>query len=145
MIFRNKPHDFNSKFNVVGCFCEYNGKLLLLLRSINKPQGNMWGLPSGKVENNENLHVSIQREVLEETGIRANIDDFQYLGSSFVRFPEYDFIYHLFKLKLKEAEKIKINPSEHNDFQWLTPQEATNLKNGMEDLDNCIKLYYSFS
>ncbi len=40
MLYHDKPSDFDIKFEVVGCFIEYNKKILLLHRQDHKSQGN---------------------------------------------------------------------------------------------------------
>jgi len=63
MIYKNQPIDFNSQFEVVSCFLEYNGKILLLQRQDDKVGGSTWGVPAGKIENNENTIQAILREI----------------------------------------------------------------------------------
>ncbi len=74
MIKKEEPKNFNPVFEVVASFCENQKKILLLHRQDKKPEGNTWGLPAGKIQNNENLHKAIKREINEETGL--NIGDF---------------------------------------------------------------------
>lgn len=64
---------------IVGCFLEYNGKFLILLRQSHKPNGNTWGLPAGKVEENENERDAVVREVYEETGYKLKDRDLHIL------------------------------------------------------------------
>ncbi|MEI6118972.1 MAG: hypothetical protein WCP92_07315 [bacterium] len=40
MLYKEKPADFNPKFEVVSCFVEYKNEILLLLRQDHKPQPN---------------------------------------------------------------------------------------------------------
>jgi len=48
---------------VVGCFLEYNDKFVIVLRHAHKPDGNTWGLPSGKIEQDENDTEAVLREI----------------------------------------------------------------------------------
>jgi hypothetical protein len=43
MLVSDKTKDFNPKFEVVSCFIEVEGRILLLHRADHKPQGNTWG------------------------------------------------------------------------------------------------------
>ena len=73
MMFEKQPDNFKQKLEVAGCFLEdLSGRFLVLLRNGNKPQGNTWGIPSGKVEDNEKLEDCILRELSEETGLKSN-------------------------------------------------------------------------
>ncbi|EAP89072.1 MutT/nudix family protein [Oceanicaulis alexandrii HTCC2633] len=47
---------------------------VLLIRRANPPFQGCWSIPGGKVEFGETLHQAGLREVLEETGIRAQVD-----------------------------------------------------------------------
>ena len=138
MIYHKKPSNFNPKFEVVSCFVEHDGKILLLHRHDNKPQGNTWGAPAGKVDG-EDLTSAIIREVFEEIGVRLN--DVSYFGKAYVRYPEYDFVYHIFHKKLDYLAEIILNPAEHMAYRWVTPKESLML-NLIRDEDYCIKWFY---
>jgi 8-oxo-dGTP pyrophosphatase MutT (NUDIX family) len=141
MIYQKKPKDFHPQFEVVGCFVEYNGKILLLQRQDHKPQGNTWGMPAGKKDTSEDPLATVMREITEETGLHIPKEKFQYLGMFYTRYPDYDFVYHLFATKLTTEETITINPSEHKNFLWATPKNALSM-NLIEDFDAYINLYY---
>lgn len=51
------------------------------------------------------------RELLEETSIEAK--NLIYNRTVYVRYPEYDFEYHMFEEKLTKKPQIKINSDEH--------------------------------
>nr|WP_319513561.1 NUDIX hydrolase [uncultured Cohaesibacter sp.] len=50
------------------------GRHILLVRRANPPDAGKWGVPGGKVEFGETLEMAAQRELFEETGIRARAD-----------------------------------------------------------------------
>ncbi|WP_321447155.1 NUDIX hydrolase [uncultured Cohaesibacter sp.] len=50
------------------------GRHILLVRRANPPDAGKWGFPGGKVEFGETLEMAAQRELFEETGIRARAD-----------------------------------------------------------------------
>ena len=54
MIYGSKPKQFNPLFEVVSCFVEHNGEIILLHRQSQKPEGDTWGVPAGKVGEEEN-------------------------------------------------------------------------------------------
>lgn len=142
MLFNQKPEDFNQKYDVVGCLCEYNGKILLMLRHKEETQGNTWGLPSGRVEPGEDLKEALKRELYEETGIDVSHEKFEYIDKSYLRHSDADLTYHLFALKLEEEVEIKLDPNEHQKYVWISPEEACELEDRIEDLECSIKLYY---
>ena len=72
MIFKTIPNKFNSKFTIVSSFIIVNDKFLLLKRSENESLPKTWGLPAGKVKQNEQIIDATVREVNEETGQKFN-------------------------------------------------------------------------
>jgi 8-oxo-dGTP diphosphatase len=44
---------------------------VLLVRRANPPDAGLWGFPGGKVEFGESVTAAAERELLEETGVRA--------------------------------------------------------------------------
>ena len=141
MIYENEPENFNPKFSAVGCFVKYNNEILLLHRQNYKAQGNTWGIPSGKIDEGENKLEAMVREVKEETGFKFPKSQIKYFQKVYVKFREYDFIYHIFSTKLDRQIQVEINKTEHKNSKWESPAGAL-LMPLIEDLDACIKLYY---
>lgn len=144
MIYLERPTDFSSKLEIVSCFLEHDGKFLMLLRHSGKPQGNTWGVPAGKVEQNEHVLDAMVRELGEETGYTADASALQFSQTVFVRYPDFDFVYHIFALPLAGHHDVVLEPSAHHDFAWVTPEEALT-KNLIPDQDACIQLHYHIS
>lgn len=140
-IFLTKPDDFNSKFEIVSCFIECNDRILLLHRNDNKPQGNTWGVPAGKVEQNEDLINSLKREIFEETGLIIETNNLNFFKTLYVKYSDFDFIYYMYNTKIDNEVSVILNNSEHKDFTWLKPFDALKL-NLIPDEDECIKLFY---
>jgi 8-oxo-dGTP pyrophosphatase MutT (NUDIX family) len=139
MLHEIKPRDFDPEFESVGCFVEHNGEILLLLRQDSKPEGNTWGMPAGKVkkEKGEKPEEAAGREVEEETGIKVPRSQISLFRTVYVRYPDYDFVYHICHVGLEKRSKVQINPAEHQDAQWKSPEEALNMP-VIQDLDACI-------
>lgn len=142
MISKEEPKNFKPRFSIVSCFCEYDGRFILLHRHANKSQGFKWGVPAGKMEVDELPEDAVIRELQEETGIDMKRENMKYFGKVYVRYPDYDFIYHIFHAVLDGKVSIKIRSSEHLDSVWVTPKEALDMQL-VDDLDACIKLFYS--
>jgi len=141
MIYQEQPEGFSPTFEVVSCFFEAGGEILLLHRQDHKPEGNTWGVPAGKVDQGETPIGAILRELVQETGHVAVADDMAYFQELFVRYPTYDFIYHMFHLPLPQKPSVIINANEHKAYTWKTPELALAMPL-IGDLDNCIKLFY---
>jgi|SRR3989344_2099051 len=141
MIYVEKPQRFDSKFEVVGCFVEYNGEIILLHRQDHKPEGNTWGVPAGKVNEGEKILETAVREIQEETGFALSSNQLSYFGKVYVKYSNYDFVYHIYHTKLNQRNKVTINYKEHKNFKWISPENALNMLL-IQDLDECIKLFY---
>jgi len=142
MIYKDKPGDFNPKLEAVGCFVQCNGKIILLHRHDHKPQGDTWGIPSGKVDSSEDPNETVLRETEEETGLKIRDDAMFHFATVYVRFKEYDFVYHIYHTELLKKEEIRINPKEHKAAGWIKPADALNMPL-IEDLDGCIKMFFN--
>jgi 8-oxo-dGTP diphosphatase len=55
-----------------GCVFDDRGRILLVQRSI-QPFAGHWALPAGYQELDEDPHVAVVREILEETGIESQV------------------------------------------------------------------------
>lgn len=125
IVFYFPTNNFISKFEIVSCHIENDGKLLFLKRNKNKPQGNTWGVPAGKKGNSENIKNAILREVKEETNLLMKEEKLFYFKKMYVRYPNYDFIYHIFLYKASWNEiNIKLNDEEHLEFRWMSIDQA---------------------
>ena len=141
MIFLIAPEQFNPRFEVVSCFLEYDGEILLLQRQDYKPEGGTWGVPAGKINEGETPNLAILREIFQEVGLNVSEEEMSYFQRVFVRYPNYDFIYHIYHLQLRNKPVVKINPEEHKAFKWVSPANALEI-NLILDLDACIKMFY---
>jgi 8-oxo-dGTP pyrophosphatase MutT (NUDIX family) len=141
MIFRERPLNFKSKFEIVSCYLEYNGDILILHRQDHKPEGNTWGLPAGKVDKGEDIKMAMLREMEEETGITKQTNELKFLETVYVKYPEYDFIYHMFKVVINSRPDIRLSSSEHKGYRWSSPSDVLKLPL-VRDLDECIKISY---
>ena len=141
MIFSECPKDFDKTTDVVGCYLQYNSRFVLLQRKPEKPNGNKWGLPAGKIDEGETKKQAVLREVYEETGVLITEPDLSYFSSVWVRDNDLDFEYHMFSVKFNEEPEIKINDREHQNYQWVTPQESLQV-DLIPDQENCTRLFY---
>lgn len=142
MIYQTVPKDFVSDFEVVSCFIEVKGSILLLHRPLYKSEGGKWGVPAGKVEEGEHTNTALIREVAEETGIDLTHEAPKYLTKLYVEHPGHTFVYYMYHLMLSQTPKIVLNQGEHLDFMWCTPERALEHEL-VTDLDECITMYYS--
>lgn len=145
MIFLDPPVDFVAGFEVVLCFVEYDGHILLLLRQDHKPQGNQVGVPGGKINSSETSLSAAQRELSEETGLRIKTSKFEFIKKVYGRYDQTCITFYLYKTVQTVPQKITINQEEHKDFFWITPSEISDLKNSIEDLEEFTRIVYDRS
>ena len=141
MMTKDKPDDFNKRFDIVGCFVEHDGKFLLLRRHPHKASGDTWGLPAGKLDLGENILQAVLRETEEETGLIISEDSVTHFDSLYVRDGTFDIEWHMFSTKLDGLPDVKISSHEHSEYQWVTPEEALEM-NLIHDLPQSIRLFY---
>lgn len=142
IIFNYPPENFNPKFTCAAVFVEFEDKILFLERLGHKPEPYRWGHPAGKVDEGESDADAARRELLEETGIAVNPSELQFLSNVYVRYPNVDFVFAMFRVKLAESPTIAIRPDEHNSFCWMTISEAlqADLVTGTHE---CVRKHYS--
>ncbi len=136
---------FKPYAEIATVYIEYDDQILLLHRQNNKSHGNQWGIPGGRVENNETPLQAAVRETKEETGIDISNRTIEPLKIAYVEHNEkIHIIYHAFRTQLQgDPGEVKINFSEHKGFTWVTPGDALKM-DLMQDEDACImKDYFS--
>ena len=79
-IYTEKPIHFSPDLVSVGCYITYGNKMLFLQKAERQWSAEKWGIPCGKVEEEEELSVAMAREVLEETGITIEKNSREYMG-----------------------------------------------------------------
>jgi ADP-ribose pyrophosphatase len=141
MISRTEPKGFKKKFDVVSVFIDHDGDTLLLHRQDHKPQGNTWAMVAGKVGKGEDLIDALVREIKEEIGLNVKSDDCKYIEGYYIRYPDFDYVYHVYHLPMKEKPTLDVNPEEHKDFRWIKPADALKL-DLIPGEDSCIKWFY---
>ena len=142
MLFLEEPKNFKKDFDVVGCYPEFNGKLLFLLRHPSKIEGDTWCVPGGKVDAGETLLEAAVRELKEESGITVPESEPKYFQTIYKTSPELSFAFHLFSLQLKELPAVVLSPQEHTEYTWVTPHEALQMRL-IADEDVCLKMLYN--
>ncbi len=66
--------------------------------------------------------------MFEETGVRLKLSQITPIKTVYVRYPDYDFIYHMFSVFLaNKPETIVLRPREHKSFDWWTHKEVLEL------------------
>lgn len=122
-IHETAPEGFTPQVQVAACYLEINNKLLLLQRAHGNLEPGKWGVPAGKLENDETPENAAKRELLEETGISfENDSQIKYINSLYIRKPEVDYIYHAFKIHFDQIPEVHLS-NEHQSYTWATSKD----------------------
>ena len=107
------------EFGLVVCVWVYDGKgrILLTRRAKGKSFAGTWENSGGAAKAGETSRQAIARELFEETGIRAEEDEFELLDSDRDRNTFYDFYCLKRSVDLKD---IVLLPGETDDVQWAS-------------------------
>ena len=107
------------EYGLVVCVWVYDGKghILLTQRAPGKSFAGTWENSGGAAKAGESSRQAIARELFEETGIRAQQEEFEFIGSDRDRNAFYDF----YCLKRQTPiEQIVLLPGETVDAKWVT-------------------------
>ncbi len=116
------PADFSTEVQIAGCYLEIDNKLLLLQSSALKKESGKWGVPAGKLEQSETPVNAAIRELFEETGIRIMASQVQSLGALYIRKPEVDYVYHMFKVQMDYLPSVLLS-DEHQNYKWASSED----------------------
>ncbi|MAG50602.1 DNA mismatch repair protein MutT [archaeon] len=109
---------------VVAAIIVKNSKILLLKRKKDDFMGGIYELPSGKVEDNEEIDLSLKREIKEETGLKIKeikkyFGFFDYESKSGKKTRQFNFLVET------DLDDLKLS-DEHEDFSWVSKTELSN-------------------
>ena len=97
-------------------------KVLLLQRN---DGNNVWEIPGGKRENNEDIVNALKREVQEETGLIINEYKIVYVSPIFENHPVLKPFLNIGYLCLVDNSDVVIS-DEHIDYKWVNVEELAN-------------------
>jgi len=113
--------------SVVAVILNDDGEVLLTKRSVPPFQGE-WVMPGGKIDLGEPIIAALQREVMEEVGLRVEVED---LLDVFEHVTPGEDNYHfiiLYYLCRPLYCDINFNPDEVEEARWLTQQDLADYK-----------------
>jgi 8-oxo-dGTP diphosphatase len=103
---------------VVGVAVFREGRLLVVRRVADDYHGGMYELPGGGVESGESFAECVERELLEETGLRLRavldfLGGFDYATRTKSKVRKYSFVVEA------EPGDVVLAPGEHDAFAWI--------------------------
>ena len=102
--------------------------------------GGIDELPSGNMEQVENIYDALVREVKEETNldvvnVKSYIGSFDYISGSGKKARQYNFV-----LDVKNTENIIL--TEHDEYNWLTIEEIRKSSKITEEVKYILEICY---
>lgn len=121
------PSNFCLKAEVVAILPFIESKTLLLQRLPSHAQANLWCPPGGKRSPDEGIHTAAIREMEEETNLIVHENALTELGTYYIRYPNGDFLFHLFMVQLPKNAEVSISPTEHQAYCIIPVDEIGSL------------------
>lgn len=111
------------EYGLVVCVWVYDGKgkVLLTRRAPEKTAAGTWENSGGAVKAGEDSLAAIVRELYEETGIRANPEEFELLDVCTDRGTHYD---HYCLHRDSSKVQVVLQPGETDGAQWVTFEQV---------------------
>ena len=102
----------------------YNTKIKKVLLLQRNDGNNVWEIPGGKRENNEDIVDALKREVQEETGLIINEYKLVYVSPIFENHPVLKPFLNIGYLCLVDNSDVVIS-DEHIDYKWVSVEELS--------------------
>jgi len=107
----------------------YNPKNHILI--LKRTGRDYWDLPGGRIQEGEQVHDTLYREVREETGLIALNDIISHgLYLTSIKFPlneqSIGLIFYYHTCRITKEDPIILS-TEHSDFRWTSVEEARDL------------------
>lgn len=127
--------------NVVGAIVlNENNEVLIMSRRADDFMGGIDELPSGNMENGENIYDALVREVKEETNldiesVTSYINSFDYISGSGKKARQFNFA-----VTVKSTDDVKL--TEHDSYKWMSIAEARNSAKITDEVKFVLEIYY---
>lgn len=114
---------------IAHAWVERDGSVLVLRRLAGRYLGGQWDIPGGTVEPGEDPATAAVRETHEEAGLVV------VAGEELSHHTNLDtngrpITFHTVTYRMTEVDPrpVRLAPAEHDDFAWVTPDEALKLE-----------------
>ena len=108
---------------IVAALIWKENKFMICQRPAYKARGLLWEFVGGKVEPGETKEQALIRECQEEIAVTLSVGDV--FMDVVHEYPDLTVHLTLFNAAIAEGEPQRL---EHNDIQWITPNEISNFE-----------------
>lgn len=105
-------------FKVTAAVIEREGRVLVARRRKGDRFGGLWEFPGGKLEPGEEPEEGLERELVEELGVRSRVGAF--VCSVPFRSPVLNIELLVYRVELLSDD---LRPQDHDETRWLAPGE----------------------
>lgn len=128
---------------VVGVAVVFNNKILILRRKADDFLGGYWEIPGGKLEKNETLEEAANRELTEETGLKATstkitVGGFEYQTKNGTA-EQINLLANVDKASINSIELL-----EHDKFAWVAINDLDQYRLSNE-MRSCVEQILNIS
>ena len=110
---------------VGACIMDDQGKLFLAKRGKKaKNEVGKWEIPGGSVEFGETLEEALQREIMEEHGIKIQFIDLLHVADHIIPDENQHWVSPTLICKIIEGEPKILEPEKCDDIGWFSLDEA---------------------
>lgn len=127
------------EIHVVGAAIIKDSMVLTAQRSEKMKDPLKWEFPGGKVEQGETLEQALVRELDEELGIKAAVEEL--IADGTANFEEVTIILHVYKARLLEGIPVA---REHKMLKWIHICDMNKLDWAEADIPACNRLREEF-
>jgi len=103
---------------VTAAVIEKDGKILIAQRKAGDRFSRLWEFPGGKLEPGENPEQCLRRELREELGVEARVEDF--LGSFPFASPYLAIELLAYRVSIVGG---RLAPNDHEELRWVSPAD----------------------
>ena len=133
-----------TSIHAVGTIFENDeGKILILRRQRNSPEGGTLGLVGGTVVPGETNMRTALKKIKQEIGINAEPSDIELKDSFRWNRPDLDIAFDLYKSKIDiHGEIINLDIEGSSEYMWISPEDASKRDDLMEGLYDILRKVY---
>jgi mutator protein MutT len=125
-VYSSRPAHFVDPVECAGCYCRFENTFLLLKRHPEKPLGDTWGIPGGKLDAGETPRQAMLRELHEEVGIKVDASLPQHFCTLYIEILplSIQYTFHIFYIRFEVLPTLTLHLNEHLESRWVTPEEG---------------------